>query len=122
FASIWVETFSRHKRLLDLLSIMPVFLEKNVSEKILVDFKRAAATEVGTLSELICGIFPAADAEKAGQFLELQIASTIGLYQMTNLSEMQKKVLEYPEFQHMKMDFDSYLQKAVGCLLQGIIA
>jgi hypothetical protein len=50
-----------------------------------------------------------------------QSASVIGLYQITNLSEIQRKVLEYPEFKHMKIDFNSYLQKSVECLLKGLI-
>jgi len=48
-------------------------------------------------------------------------AAVIGLYQITNLSEVQRKVMEYPEFKHMKIDFNSYLQKSVECLLQGLI-
>jgi len=42
-------------------------------------------------------------------------------YRITNFSEMQKKVLEYPEFRYMKIDFNSYLQKATECLLQGLM-
>jgi len=37
---------------------------------------------------------------------------------ITNLSEMQRRVLEYPEFSHMKIDFNTYLQKSVECLLK----
>lgn len=107
--------------MLDLLSIMPLFLEKNVSEETLVDFKRTASDELKVLADLVCGTFPALDSHKARQFLELQLASAIGLYQITNLSEMQKKVLEYPEFRHMKVDFNSYPQRAVECLLQGLM-
>jgi AcrR family transcriptional regulator len=121
FASVWVETFSMHKRLLDLLSIMPLFLEKNVSEQTLVEFKRTASDEMKVLSDIACLTFPEMNPHKAGQFLELQLALAIGLYQITNLSEMQKKVLEYPEFRHMKIDFNSYLQKAVECLLHGLL-
>jgi NAD(P)-dependent dehydrogenase (short-subunit alcohol dehydrogenase family) len=42
FASVWVEILSKHQRLLDLLSILHSFLEKNVSEQTLVVFKRRA--------------------------------------------------------------------------------
>lgn len=121
FASVWVSTLSRHKRLLDLLSILNSFLEKNVTEDILVDFKRSVSSEVRVMSELLCKMFPAMSREKAGQFLELQLAAAIGLYQITNLSELQHKVLEYPEFRHMKVDFSDYFKKAVENLLRGLL-
>lgn len=119
FASVWVKTLVKQKRFLDLLSLLPTFLEKNVTEQNLVDFKRSAVNELTVLSELLCEVFPALSPQKAGEFMELQFASVIGLYQITNLSEVQRKVLEYPEFKHMKIDFNSYLQKSVECLLQG---
>jgi len=121
FASIWVKILVKHKRFLDLLSLLPTFLEKNVTEQSLVDFKRNVANELKVLSELLCEIFPALSPDKAGEFLELQLASVIGLYQITNLSEMQRRVLEYPEFRHMKINFNSYLQKSVEYLLRGLM-
>lgn len=111
-------TLVKHKRFLDLLSLLPTFLEKNVTEQNLVDFKRSVVNESMLLSEMLCDIFPAMSIEKAGEFLELQSASAIGLYQITNLSEMQLRVLEYPEFRHLKFDFNSYMQKTVECLLR----
>jgi len=120
FASVWVDTLSRHQRLLDLVSILSSFLEKNVTEEVLIDFKRSVKGELSVLSELLCRAFPAFTPDKAGEFLELQLASTIGLYQITNLSDVQRKVLDYPEFRHMKIDFKPYLQKTIECLLQGL--
>lgn len=122
FASVWVAMLSKHKRLLDLSSILHSFLEKNVCEQTLVDFKRRAIDELKVLSDLLCGMFPALSSEKAGEFLELQLAAAIGSYQITNLTEMQRKVLEYPEFRHLKVDFNRYLQRAVECLLRGLMA
>ena len=121
FASTWVEILSRHRRLLDLASILHSFLEKNVTEDTLVDFKGSVSSELRVISELLCKMFPNLTQEKAEMFLELQIASAIGLYQITNLSDLQRKVLEYPEFQHMKVDFETYMRKAVECLLQGLM-
>jgi AcrR family transcriptional regulator len=121
FTSVWVKTMITHKRFLDLLSLLPTFLEKNVTEQSLVDFKRRVADELKMLSELSCETFPALSPAKAVEFLELQLASAIGLYQITNLSEMQRRVLEYPEFKHMKIDFNSSLQKSVKYLLCGLM-
>ncbi len=121
FASVWVKTLVKHKRFLDLLSLLPTFLEKNVTEQKLVDFKRSVVNELKVLSEFMCDMFPALNPQKTGEFLELQLAPMIGLYQITNLSELQQKVLEYPEFKHMKIDFNTYLQKSVECFLHGLM-
>ena len=88
FASVWVKILVKHKRFLDLLSLLPTFLEKNVTEQNLVDFKRSVANELKVMSELLCDMFPALNPQKAGEFLELHLASMIGLYQITNLSEI----------------------------------
>jgi len=39
----------RHQRFLDLLSLLPTLLEKNVTEQNLVDFKRSVVSELKTL-------------------------------------------------------------------------
>ena len=122
FAAMWVMILSRYKRLLDLLSIMHSYLEKNVSEQSLVSFKIRAIDELKVLSDFLCKTFPGLSREKAVEFLELQLASAIGLYQITNLSELQRKVLEYPKFRHLKVNFKRYLQKTVECLLHGLMA
>jgi AcrR family transcriptional regulator len=122
FASLWADVLSRHRRLLDLISILPSYLEKNVTEESLVDFKRGIIGELHVLSERLVKLFPDLSLERVGIFLEIQFATAIGLYQMTNLSELQRKVLEYPEFRGLKMDFNCSLQKTVECLLQGLIA
>lgn len=121
FVSFWVDILLRHQRLLDLISILPSFLEKNVTEDVLVDFKRSVNGELSVLSELLCRSFPTLSLQKAGEFLELQLASAIGLYQITNLSDLQRKVLEYPEFRHMKIDFKPSLQKTTEFLLKGFV-
>ncbi|MDH4219370.1 MAG: TetR family transcriptional regulator [Candidatus Aminicenantes bacterium] len=121
FASIWVKMQVKHVRLLNLISILYTHLEKNSSLQNLIDFKKRANEELMTLSELLCGLFPLLTLEKVAEFLNLQLAAAIGLYQMTNLSEVQRIVLEYPEFEHFKLDFKVYFQKTVEHLLQGLL-
>jgi len=67
-----------------------------------------ANEELMALSELLCGLFSSLTIEKVAEFLNLQLAAAIGLYQMANLSEVQKTVLNYPEFKHFKLDFKVY--------------
>jgi len=119
FASVWVGLQVRHKRLIKLLSLLHNALEKNVSIEKLTEFKRGAKEELFVLAEVICRLFPKLSLEKAANFLELQIASAIGLFQMTDLSEMQQQILDDPEFAVLKLDFEISFQETVEHLLNG---
>jgi AcrR family transcriptional regulator len=121
FASVWVGLQVRHKRLIKLLSILHNALEKNVSIERLTEFKRGALEELFSLAEVLCSIFPKLTIEQAANFLELQIASAIGLFQMTDLSEMQQQILDNPEFAVLKLDFEISFQETVEHLLNGIL-
>jgi TetR/AcrR family transcriptional regulator len=119
FASVWVSLQVRHERLIKLLAILHNSLEKNVSIEKLTEFKRGAKEELFVMAEVLCSLFPKLTIEKAANFLELQIAAAIGLFQMTDLSEMQQQILEDPEFAVLKLDFAISFQEAVEYLLNG---
>jgi hypothetical protein len=121
FASAWVRLLNKNRRLLDLLSIVDTVLEKNVSRQSLIDFKRAVMEEARVVAGLLCALFPRLSTETAMKFLNLQMAAAIGLYQMTNLTEMQREVLELPELKHMRVDFSSSLRESVEYLMRGVL-
>jgi TetR/AcrR family transcriptional regulator len=121
FAAVWVEVLTGHQRLLRLISVMYAHLEKKSSFEGLLDFKQMANSEFGLLSDMLCQIFPDLDPGRALKFLQLQLAMSIGLYTMTDLSKTQQKVLDRPEFQHFKIEFAASLQEAVGYLLKGLL-
>lgn len=122
FAAVWVEVLAGHQRLLRLISVMYAHLEKKTSIEGLIDFKQMANKEFGVLSDLLCRLFPALDPGRALKFLQLQLATSIGLYTMTNLSETQQQVLDRPEFRHFQIDFAASFQEAVASLIQGMLA
>ena len=120
FADIWVAVQRRHRRMMSLVSILYSHLEKRASIENLIDFKRMANDEFGMLSDLICRLFPVLSSGDALRFLQLQLAAAIGLTTMTTLSETQHKVLEMPDFQHFKIDYEAGLRETVAHLLQGM--
>ena len=122
FASIWVQIQGRHERLLKLISILHNFLEKNISIEKLTEFKREVKKEFMVIVKLLSRLFPLLTPEKGLKFLNPQLAAANGLYHMTNLSEIQQKVLESPEFAIFKVDFRIYYQDAVEYLLQGLLS
>ena len=71
--------------------------------------------------ELLCRLFPTLTPEKARDFLNMQFAAAIGLFQMTDLSDLQKEVLGYPEFEHLKVNFAPAYTQAVEYILAGIL-
>lgn len=122
FTDIWVNTISRNKRFIELHGILFPFLENHSSIDRITDFKLKIKNELTTLTGLLCRIFPKLTPENAVRFLHLQFASAIGLYQMTNLSEVQKKVLERPDLKEMRVDFDECYKESVQHLLSGLMS
>ena len=121
FVSIWVKTLVKHKRLLDLIGILFSSLERNCSEEGLRNFKYATKDELKATVELICRVLPGVGPKDATDFFYLQFASAVGLYQMTNHSEVQKKVLEDPELKEFKIDFEPYYKSSVEHLIKGML-
>ena len=122
FAAAWVDVHRRHERMQDLISILYDFLEKNASIDRMVEFKRLANDEYTIVTGLLCNLFSALSPQKAVRFLNMQLAASIGLYRMTNLSAAQKEVLAYPEFKHLKVDYTVYYQECVEYLLKGLLS
>ena len=121
FAEIWADKQVKHERLLGLIAILHVFLEKNTSYGNLIAFKSRVTEELRSLFGLLSGLFPGMTPDKSLCFFHLQLASAIGLYQMSNLSEVQNKVLSLPEFQHFKVDFRPFFRESVEYILKGLL-
>lgn len=121
FSEIWVGVLVRNARLLNLLSILNTFLEKNVSYEALVDFKRTLKTQFIAVSELLCKTLPALTPQKAGDFITFSFAMANGLYQSCDHTEIQKQVMERDEFALFRVDFLSSMQQAVEIILNGLV-
>ena len=121
FVTIWVNTLVKHKRLLGLISILFADLEKNASFDSYMNFKFGTKDEIGKVVELLCRIFPKLTADDASRFIYLQISSAVGLYQMTDYSELQIKALKHPELKQFKVDFKPLYKEAVQYLIKGFL-
>ena len=121
FVSLWVKVLVKNKRLLNLFGILFSSLEKNCSFEALTEFKLATKKDLVSVVELLCSTFPGFEQEKAKDFFYLQFALAVGLYQMTNHSELQLKVLEQPELREFKIEFEPYYKIAVENLIKGLL-
>lgn len=122
FVEMWFEVQQRHLRMRDLISILYAHLEKKSSFETLVSFKKMVVSEFEILCQLLQRIFPKLSVENAIKFLQIQLALSIGLYTMTDLSANQQKVLEVAEFSHLSMQYPRYFKQSLVYILQGLIS
>ena len=120
FAKRWVETFLKHKRMLEIYTILYTMLEKNATLEALVDFKRALIADTGlsvaTLSTVL-GISP----EAAMEFLYASMSFMIGIYPLMELTPKQK---EATQLAGMEMSPDmaiTMLENTTLSLLKGLL-
>ncbi|BBM81792.1 TetR family transcriptional regulator [Candidatus Uabimicrobium amorphum] len=121
FAEMWFEVQQRHLRMQDLISILYAHLEKKSSLETLVSFKKMVVSEFGILCGVLQSIFPKLSVANAIKFLQIQLALSIGLYTMTDLSPTQEKVFEITEFAHLKMGYPQYFKQSLVYMLRGLI-
>lgn len=121
FAKLWVKILIKHKRLLELMAIMFIYLERNVSVETFMDFKFGTKCEMESVSELLLRIFPKLSQESAGKFIYLQMGSAVGLSQMTDYNEVQLEALKHPDLCQLKADFKPLYTESVEYLMNGLL-
>ncbi|MEM7009153.1 MAG: TetR/AcrR family transcriptional regulator [Thermodesulfobacteriota bacterium] len=121
FAQIWTKVLIKNKRLLELVSIMFIHLERNVCIESFMDFKFGTKDEVGTVVELLCSIFPKLSPENSVKFIYLQMGSAVGLSQMTDYNEMQLEAFKHPELCYLKAEFKPLYENSVEYMMNGLL-
>lgn len=90
FATQWISTISKHKRLLDLLSLVHK-IEQNVSDISLSDYKQYFYQEYERLFQIIPKVLPWLKREKLQNFLRTQFYYSVGLNPSTRINDTQKE-------------------------------
>lgn len=121
FAEIWIDLLQKNKRLTELTSILYLHLEKEVSYDSLLDFKRTFTKDFEQVIAHLAGKIKGFTINKVPEFLSLQSMIGVGLYQMTDLSENQKKILKLPEFCQWKVDFRQKFVQTIIYILEGLL-
>lgn len=73
------------------------------------------------LSDTMKRLFPIMRTDDTLAFLQMQLAASIGIYTMTDLSDIQREVLDMPEFRHFNIDYATVYETAVAHVLRGIL-
>lgn len=121
FAERWVALFQKNKRLMGLISILYLHLEKEASYESLLNFKKSFTAGLGEMMENLTNSIEGFTLKKVGEFLNLIMVVGIGLYQMTDISDNQKKILEIPEYSQYKIDFTEEYVKCAKYILKGLL-
>ena len=121
FSSQWSELLTKEKILLYLLSMTGTILERNCSNKILIQSKNNMAEAMKNyLSPCIRRYFPYVDDLKISKALRLLIISANGLYSLCGLSSEQKQLLISNDMDFMIYEFKRDYQELLEDSLAGI--
>ncbi|MBI9015371.1 MAG: TetR/AcrR family transcriptional regulator [Clostridiales bacterium] len=94
FSRIWAEVTDESKDFLKLFSILFSIIERNVSIEKLTLFKKEILTSNMATANLIKEKFPNMSDENIMNFLSLQISTIVGLYPLSNPSELQQQAIK----------------------------
>lgn len=92
FAVKWIKTISKHRRLLNLLSLVHK-IESNVSEESLSNYKDDFYQEYERLFEIIPKVLPWLKKDKLQNFLRTQFYYSVGLNPSVRLNHIQQDIV-----------------------------
>ena len=114
-------TAALHPRLLKLMSVHYITIEKNCSLEKLTAFKYAIHPFQETMEEILRIYFPKAPREKIQNFLFLLLSLIQGLYSMTSLCEKQVRAMQEVDPDYQMPDFTTALYPALYILTSDLL-
>ena len=114
-------TAALHPRLLKLMSVHYITIEKNCSLEKLTAFKYAIHPFQETMEEILRIYFPKAPREKIQNFLFLLLSLIQGLYSMTSMCEKQVRAMQEVDPDYQMPDFTTALYQALYILTSDLL-
>ena len=121
FSTMWVDIQIKHKRMIELLTILFTTLEKNSSLQSLISFKKKTQEEFGLIEEVLMDIMPSFTLETMYEFLFSQLALAIGTYPMLNLTEAQKEAMDTVGMISDLQFYKTVYSNSIEYLIQGLL-
>ena len=121
FSTLWVDIHIRHKRMVELLTILYTTLEKNSSLECLISFKKKTQEEFELLAEPLMGALPLFTMETLYEFLFAQLAMAIGTYPMLNLTEAQKEAMDTVGMNSDPQFYKTIYSNSIESLIEGVL-
>ena len=114
-------TAALHPRLLKLMAVHYITIEKNCSLEKLTAFKHAIHPFQETMEEMLTRYFPKAPREKIQNFIFLLLSLVQGIYSMTSLCEKQVKAMQEVNPDYQMPDFTAALYQALYILTSDLL-
>ena len=120
FVDRWCDVLLRQRRLLELLPLLSISLERNVSEETLLEFKQSLRRNTERIGTVTAAVFPRMRGERFNDFLNTNLALVAGLVPMARRSDMHERVLQREELRHFRLDFAWQYRRSLRLLVRGI--
>lgn len=105
-----------------LFSILPSIIERNLSTERLTEFKRNSLELISDVAGQLHRVAPALPLAAYVEFLRLAIVMMIGLWPLASPAVALTSVLELPELQPLRYDFETDLAAGLLLVLRGLEA
>jgi len=120
FSATWVNIQIKHKRMVELLTILFTTIEKNSSLQSLISFKKKSKEDFEAIAEVLMDILPSFTLESMFEFLFAQLAMAIGAYPMLNLTEAQKEAMDTVGMASDPGFYKAIYTNSIQYLIQGL--
>lgn len=116
-ASSIASSIASRPRLVALMSVQASILEHNLSASAALEFKAFLLEQSTRVIPRLEALLPNVNGLELLQWLN---ALVIGLAQLSRPAAAMKPILERPEFQALKVDFESALTRSLSALFRGL--
>ena len=121
FLELWCKTINKHKRLIQLFTLLPFVIEKNVSLENLTSFKSKFFKNLGGIYRVINQCLPSLSEDKINSFVQAQYYFSIGILPIAEPDEIQKRALELSNADFIIPEFYSELNNHLKIYLIGLL-
>lgn len=121
FSLKWTEILLRHKRLIELYSILNTVIVKRASVDAFSQFETSIHTSFAKMDSPILRLFPELTSEHASLFIAFQMHYAMGLYPATVQSKRQEEIKLSRKIPHGTKDFIDNFSKFLTIVLRGLV-
>jgi AcrR family transcriptional regulator len=119
-ARVFASTISARPLLCRLTSILPSFLERKVSFERMVEFKGNLLAVRQGAAQAFHARVPGMPVQAFEQVVKHAVPLIIGLWPLSHPAEMAAQVVELPELEGLRYDFEQDLEHALLTLMRGM--
>jgi hypothetical protein len=121
FLELWCKTTYKHKRLIQLFTLLPFVIEKNVSLEKLAVFKSKFFKNLEPMHYIIKQAFPNLKQDDIISFVQAQYYFSVGILPVADPDDIQRKALELSGADYVVPDFYNELYNHLKIYLMGLL-